>query len=115
MSGRIIRGACAPSRVKSRRGKGWREDAATGMVRYAEDYVDDHRQGRTSQKTADITPGFGTYHPQDVKNLGSLDDPQSIRNARPQGRQDLSAADLQISDGEIKLSIQQGRKPRPGY
>lgn len=115
MTGRVLSGACRPSKVRARKGKGWRTDSASGMVRYAEDYVEDRRQGLTSREFADITPGFGTYHPQDVKNLGTLDDPSPIDNARPQDPQDLSAQDLKISDREIKLSIQEGRAPRLGF
>ena len=115
MGGRIKMGCGLPSRVQSRRGKGWREDDATGFIRYAEDYVDDVRQGDTAREFADITPGFGTHHPQDVVNLGTLDDPTTIDNASPQDNVNLSKQDMQISDQEIKLSIQENRAPRMGF
>lgn len=115
MTGKILRGCGLPSKVRSRRGKGWRTCNATGFVRYAEDYVDDVRQGMTAREFADLTPGFGTHHPQDVRQLGNLDDPKQIPNARPAQVVNYSPSDLQISDREIKKSIQEGRPPRPGH
>ena len=108
-------GCGLPSRVRSRRGKGWREDNASGFIRYAEDYVEDVRQGDVSPQFADITPGFGTHHPQDVVNLGTLDDPTSIYNAEPADNQNLTKADLQISDQEVEASIREGRPARVGF
>lgn len=77
--------------------------------------MEDRRQGMAAKEFADITPGFGTYHPQDVVNLGVMDDPTSIENARPDDKMNYSKQDLQISDAEIKLAIQEGRAPRYGY
>lgn len=113
MAGRVLRGGCAPKHLRAT-GKGWREDNASGFVRYADDVVDDVRQGPVSKDFADITPGFGTYHPQDIKVIDVLDDPSPIRNARPL-TEPMSKADLNISDQEIALSIREGRAPRPGF
>ncbi len=113
MAGRIVRGGCKP-RHMHRTGRGWREDAATGFVRYADDYVQDVRQGFTAKEFADITPGFGTYHPQDLRALGDLDDPSAIDNAAPISTP-KSKQDLNISDQEVLLSIREGRPPRNGY
>lgn len=113
MAGRVIRGGCGPKHLKAT-GRGWREDQATGFVRAADDYVDDIRQGRTSKDFADITPGFGTYHPQDVKQLGTLDDPSAVVDATPI-TEPVSKQDLGISDQEVELAVRQGRPPRPGY
>lgn len=57
-------------------------DDASGFLVKASDRVDDTRQGFASIDKADLTPGFGTHHPQDVKRLGHLDDPSPIENAR---------------------------------
>ena len=96
-------------------GRGWGEDEASGFVRAAHDFVDDIRQGEVAPEHADITPGFGTHHPQDVKNLGTLDDPSSVMSSQSLNRANLSKADLEISDAEVRLSIEEGRPPRPGY
>lgn len=114
MGGRSIRGMCMPKHLPAT-GRGWREDDASGFVREAHDYVHDVRQGMTAPEFADLTPGFGTHHPQDVKQLGILDDPRPIEDARPLTRCNETKQDLSISDYEIELSIKQGRPPRPGY
>ena len=104
-----------PSKVRSRKGEGWREDEASGFIRYASDFVVDVRQGDVAPEFADITPGFGTHHPQDVKNLGTLDDPSPVPDASPADTDNLSKQDLQISDQEVELSIREGRPARRGF
>lgn len=113
MAGRVIRGGCKPRHMKAT-GRGWREDAASGFVRYADDVIDDVRQGPTAREFADITPGFGTHHPQDMKNLGKLDDPSPIPNGRPI-TEPVYLSDLNISDQERLLATKEGRAPRNGY
>jgi len=103
-----------PSHLRSS-GKGWREDQASGFVRAADDVVMDRRQGAVSRHLADVTPGFGTFHPQDIKMLGVLDDPHPVPDARPIDQQTLSKQDLGISDAEIELSVREGRAPRRGF
>lgn len=114
MPGRVIRGGCGPKHLKAT-GRGWREDDASGFVRAADDYVEDVRQGDVDPKLADITPGFGTNHPQDRKDLGVLDDPSPIPNASTVTKTPLSLQDMNISDEEVALSIREGRSPRRGY
>lgn len=114
MAGRSLRGACFPT-GSTRSGDGMRECAASGFMRPARDVVDDIRQGPVSREYADITPGFGTHHPQDVKTLPAMDDPKPIRRARPSDPLNLSKQDLHISDAEVLASIREGRLPRPGY
>jgi len=111
--GRLVRG-CGP-RVRPNKGKGWRTCQASGFTRKANDFTEDVRQGDVSPEFADKTPGFGTYHPQDVKNLGSLDDPRIIYEAKPDDLVNASKSDLRISDQEITASIVEGRPPRVGY
>jgi hypothetical protein len=96
-------------------GRGWRQDQASGFVREAHDVIKDRRQGLTAPEFADITPGFGTFHPQDVRALGALDDPNEIYRSNPIDQQNLSKQDLGISDQEVELSIREGRAPRRGY
>ena len=115
MAGRIKMGCGLPSKVRSRRGKGWREDQASGFIRYAEDYVEDVRQGSVTKYFADITPGFGTHHPQDVVNLDMDGDPNGIPDAEPADTENLSKSDMRISDQEIEASIREGRAPRMGF
>ena len=114
MGGRSLSGQMMPKHVPSE-GKGWRQDQASGFVREAGDVIQDRRQGLTAPEFADITPGFGTFHPQDVKALGALDDPTQVPRAIPIDKQSLSKQDLGISDKEIELSIREGRAPRRGY
>ena len=96
-------------------GRGWVECEASGALRPAGELVHDVKQGRVRRRLADITPGFGTYHPQDIKSLGPLDDPKAILPASPQDKNNYSKQDLGISDQEIELSIREGRAPRRGY
>ena len=110
----IVRGMCLPKRVRAT-GKGWRECAASGFVREADDVVEDVRQGLVAREFADITPGFGTYHPQDVRQDGPYDDPSPIELAQPISRYPISKADLNISDAEVERSVREGGPPRPGY
>ena len=77
--------------------------------------MEDVRQGDVARDMADITPGFGTNHPQDVVQLGQLDDPSPIDNASPPDKRNLSKSDLLMSDQEIRLSIEENRPPRIGY
>jgi len=93
-----------------RDGRGIKHCDASGFARPADHIVDDVRQGRVSKEFADVTPGFGTYHPQDRKNLGLLDDPQGIDEPRPDNgsNQALSAADLGYTDAEVEQSIRLG-------
>lgn len=86
---------------------------ASGFVRKVSDLVPDERQGTVAREFADATPGFGTKHPQDVVQLGPLNDPSPVTHGgldTPRSKQDL-----QISDREILASIREGRPPRPGY
>lgn len=110
-----LRGMCMPRHLSSQRGRGWRECQASGFVRSADDVVDDVRQGAVAEEFADVTPGFGTFHPQDVRGSERYDDPSPIENARPITRTNLSKQDLQISDAEVLLALREGRAPRPGY
>jgi hypothetical protein len=82
---------------------------------YADDRVKDVRLGTVKRGEEDSTPGFGTYHPQDLKRLGPMSDPTPIPDARPQPDTYPTKADLGFSDDEIKASIRQGRAPRRGY
>lgn len=100
----------------SMRGVGVKQCQASGFLRMATGpHVNDIRQGNVAREFADLTPGFGTYHPQDVRQLGDLDDPKPIPEARPQDELSLSKQDLMMSDHEIRLSIIEGRPPRRGF
>lgn len=114
MGGRKSVRGTTPRRLRAK-GKGWAQSAASGFVREADKLVRDVRQGRVEKSKADITPGFGTYHPQDLKSLGVLDDPRPIQNARPLDNANYSKQDLGISDQEVELSIREDRPPRRGY
>ncbi len=97
-----------PSRAP-RDGRGIRIDDATGFVRDAGDFVRDRRQGLTSADTADTTPGFGTFHPQDVRRTPPADDPKPIYQPRSEGNpQALSPADMGYTDADVRKSIEMG-------
>lgn len=92
-----------------RDGRGIRIDDATGFVRAAEDVVMDRRQGLTSPRTADLTPGFGTFHPQDVRRTSPTNDPKAIARPRAEGNpQALSAADMGYTDADVREAIRRG-------
>ncbi|MCP4466953.1 MAG: hypothetical protein GY813_09425 [Halieaceae bacterium] len=88
---------------------------ASGQLFHAKDIVRDVRQGKVGRKFADLTAGFGTWHPQDLRQLGDMDDPSPIHDGVPKDNNNYSKQDLGISDQEIKLSIQEGRPPRRGF
>lgn len=110
-----MRACGVPRQAPGRQGRGNRECAASGKIVPAEDYVEDVRQGLVAKEYADITPGFGTWHPQDVRGGEAYDDPTPIENARPMDKLGLSKNDLSISDQECELAVREGRPPRPGY
>jgi hypothetical protein len=87
---------------------------ASGFVRHVDEAVEDVRQGTVAREFADITPGFGTHHPQDVVQLGVLDDPTPSEQGDHIEWEPKSKQDLGISDAEILASIREGRPPRRG-
>ena len=113
--GKGRRGMLRPSHLPRRTWRGWRTCAASGKLILADDFVDDVRQGPVRPDFADITPGFGTYHPLDEYDPGDLSDPTPIENAYPGSRSIATKEELGISDAEVRLSIQEGRTPRRGY
>jgi len=104
-----------PRHLPKPRGRGLKECEATGFLRPIGHQVKDVRQGLVAREFADLTPGFGTNHPQDRVVLGTLSDPSPIQAARPEDEKNLSKSDLMISDQEILLSIKEGRPPRRGF
>lgn len=116
MAGRSIRGMCIPRKMREApRGTGVVECSASGFLAKPDEIVDDVRQGPTAEKYADLTPGFGTYHPQDVKSLPDLSDPTPIPEGRPPTKTHFTKQEMGMTDREIELSIREGRPPRPGY
>jgi len=91
-----------------RDGRGARIDDASGFLRPADDAIKDVRQGLVSRDHADLTPGFGTHHPQDRKMLPPKSDPKPIRNARPDTPGAVSAADLGYTDAEVRAAVRAG-------
>lgn len=82
----------------------------SGFVRHADRLVEDERGGLVAEDKADVTPGFGTKHPQDVVQLPPLDDPTPVvTNGLHEPEE------LEISDAERWRSVREGRPPRPGY
>ena len=115
MSGKRGNPGCYPRHLGKPKGKGYKQCQASGFLRKTGKQIDDVRQGLVAKEFADVTPGFGTNHPQDKVQLGQLSDPSPIGDARPQNIANLSKSDLMISDQEIKASIVEGRPPRRGY
>lgn len=104
-----------PRHLGRPKGKGLVECQASGFLRPASEMVHDVRQGTVSKEFADHTGGFGSFHPQDVRRLGNLDDPRAIDRSVPKDDNNYSKQDLGISDQEIELSIREGRPPRRGF
>lgn len=93
-----------------RDGRGARIDDASGFLRPAADFVRDRRQGLAAKEFADLTPGFGTNHPQDVKVILPKQDPEPINQARTeQNPMFLSAKDLGYTDADVLASIRENR------
>lgn len=101
-----------PKHLGGPRGRGLMECNASGFVRHTSELEDDYRQGPVARQFADLTPGFGTRHPQDVVQLGTLNDPSVARGGDSLDDRNLSKQDLGISDAEILASIKEGRPPR---
>ena len=100
-----------PKHLGPPKGRGLVECSASGFVTHRTDLMDDVRQGRTKRRFADTTPGFGTRHPQDVVQLGALDDPKG-NNGRVPDPQNLSRQDLGLTDADILESIRTGQPPK---
>jgi hypothetical protein len=115
MGGKKSAGPMIPAQIKGLRGRGVKECNASGFLRPASGVINDVRQGQVAREFADLTPRFGTWHPQDLVSLGTLDDPSPIPDAEPEDKDNYSIQDLKISDQEVRLSIQEGRPPRRGY
>lgn len=104
-----------PLHLRRNKGKGFFESEASGFLRPIGDRMEDVRQGQVGRDEADLTPGFGSSHPQDHVSLGVLDDPKPVEDARPDDKKNLSKSDLAMSDQEITASIKEGRAPRIGF
>lgn len=90
-------------------GRGVRIDDATGFLRPAQDVVSDRRQGLTSRSTADLTPGFGTFHPQDLRRTPPADDPKPIAHPRTDANPlALSPRDMGYTDADVARSVRLG-------
>lgn len=111
MAGRVG-GRCYPRHLGGPRGRGLMECNASGFVRHTTEEVDDYRQGPVARQFADVTPGFGTRHPQDVVQLGRLNDPSAAPDGDSLDKKNLSKQDLGYTDAEILASIKEGRPPR---
>ena len=71
----------------------------------ASEIVDDVRGGRVRIASADFTPGFGTFHPQERKDLPPMSDPTPIEHARPAPSPAQSLWDQGYTDAQIRQSI----------
>ena len=90
-------------------GRGARVCQASGFVRRAQDVVLDVRQGWVSKEFADLTPGFGTAHPQDRKRETPKSDPTPIpRPNMDPNPGSLSARDMGYTDAQVREAIRRG-------
>lgn len=95
-------------------GRGGRIDDASGFLRPAKDVVVDRRQGLASKDFADLTPGFGTFHPQDVRRPPPASDPLPIFKARTDPNPGfLGPRELGYTDAEVREAIRQNRPLTP--
>jgi hypothetical protein len=92
---------------KSRDGRGLAYCDMTGAVCDATDRVWQPGVGWVRTEDADITPGFGTWHPRDHIRLGRLNDPTPIVHPRPHPVLEPSKQDLGLTDAEIAARLRQ--------
>lgn len=97
-----------PKHLPKPDGRGLTTCDASGFLRKPADMMDDRRQGRVARDKADTTPGFGTHHPQDVVQLGVLDDPRST-GERPADTVNATSADLGYTDADVWAAVRSGR------
>lgn len=102
-----------PSHIQPK-GRGTRIDDASGFLRPDREVVRDVRQGMVHPDFADTTPGFGTYHPQDVRAVPVKPDPRPLVNPRPDPNPSfMSARDMGYTDAEVRDAIRENRPLRP--
>ena len=90
-------------------GTGLRQCAASSFLRHQNVMESDVRQGIVAPKFADATPGFGTRHPQDVVQLGVLDDPKPVVFGNsPDKTEGVTLAERGYSDADVLASIKGG-------
>lgn len=97
-----------PKHLGKPKGIGLRQCAASGFLRHEPEMMQDRRQGIVAPDFADITPKFGTYHPQDVVQLGVLDDPKPVIFGNSPQTAGLSMAEQGYSDADVLASIKGG-------
>jgi len=102
-----------PKHIRSD-GQGYMQCARSGMLRKPSDMIKNDDGLMIAKDYADITPGFGTSHPQDspAPEIGS--DPTPVSDATGVTAA-LTKEDLQISDQEIEASLRENRFPRRGF
>lgn len=91
--------------------KGYVQCERSGRLVKPCDIIEEHTGARVAREVADITPGFGTWHPQDVNAAEVGGDPTPIDNARPQ----TEDSRCHYSDAEVLAAIKEDRPPRRGY
>jgi len=95
-------------------GRGYLQCARSGQLRKPKDMIRNHDGQMIAREFADITPGFGTLHPQDRNQAYTGGDPTTVENATGV-TEELTKEDMSISDAEIEASIRENRAPRQGY
>jgi hypothetical protein len=94
---------------------GYTQCDRSGFLRPANQVITEFNGATVSVEFADITPGFGTRHPQDVYQATVGGDPTPAVNVAGVDEMNLSKQDQGISDREIKRAIRENRPPRPGF
>lgn len=98
-----------------KRGEGYTQCERSGFLRKASDLMKEDKGATVAEEFADKTPGFGTWHPQDVNQAEVGSDPTPIDNSTGVDMVNASKADMGITDAEVLLAIQEDRPPRPGF
>ena len=97
-----------PGRARNN-GRGARVCQASGFVRPAQDVTKDVRQGWVAREFADVTPGFGTAHPQDRRRETPKSDPSPVnRPGIDPNPGALSAKDLGFTDADVREALRLG-------
>lgn len=104
-----------PGHLGKPEGKGYITCAMSGFLRKPSEVMETYKGTIVADDKADITPRFGTRHPQDVNQAEVGSDPNPIHPQSTADTTERSKQDLGISDAEILAAIVENRPPRRGF
>lgn len=99
-----------PKRLGKPDGKGLIQCDRSGFLRKPSETMSEYTGSAVAREFADITPGFGTRHPQDVNQAETGGDPSPIPNANPI-EEPVYREDIRLTDAEWEQMIREGKTP----